>query len=157
MFSAIAKSVVAGAALSLALSAVAPQAAQAAEKSPLVMVDGEAPAEGGGKVWFNFMWPDNLKPQLEEKKLLLTIVGLLPYGAVWGPIVLLGQGFDLEWALPSIIYHVVGNVLWVVPYIGWTLGTLVWLAMNWIATQTMFANLNRPEIQVGGGDAPAGN
>lgn len=151
MFNVLAKSVVAGAALSLALGAVAPKAAQAAEKVPLVMQEGEAaPAEGGGKVWFNFMWPDNLKPQLEEKKMLLTIVGLIPYGSIWGPIVLLGQSFDLEWALPSIIWHVVGHVIWWIPYIGWTLGFLVLLAMNWIATQTMFANLNRPEIQVGG-------
>ena len=158
MFSAIAKSVVAGAALSLALSAVAPQAAQAAEKSPLVMVDGEAaPAEGGGKVWFNFMWPDNLKPQLEEKKIMLTIVGFLPFGSIWGPIVFLGQGFDMEWALPSIIWHVVGVIAWAFPYIGWYFGWIVYLAMGWIATQTMFANLNRPEITVGGGDAPAGN
>ncbi|MBI5498360.1 MAG: hypothetical protein HY904_25385 [Deltaproteobacteria bacterium] len=157
MFSAMAKTVVAGAALSLALSALAPAAAHAApQKAPLVMTEGEAApaAEGGGKVWFAFMWPDNLKPQLEEKKMLLTIVGLLPYGAVWGPIALLGQGFDLEWALPSLVWHIVGNVIWVVPYIGWTLGALVWLGMNWIATQTMFANLNRPEIQVGGGEAP---
>jgi hypothetical protein len=157
MFNAFAKSVVAGAALSLALSAAAPQAAQAAEKSPLVLTEGEAaPAEGGGKVWFNFMWPDNLKPQLEEKKMLLTIVGMLPWGSIWGPIVLLGQGFDLEWALPSIIFVVLGIICWAFPYIGWYFGWIGYLAMSWIATQTMFANLNRPEIQVGGGDAPAG-
>jgi hypothetical protein len=149
MISKLLKAVLVGSFLTLAFAAV-PAHATEAQKAPLVQVDDAA---GGGKVWFAFMWPDNLKPQLEEKKMLLTIVGLLPYGAIWGPIVLLGQGFDLEWALPSIIWHVVGNVLWCIPYIGWTLGSLVWLGMNWVATQTMFANLNRPEIQVGGGEA----
>ena len=151
MFSALAKTVVAGAALSLALGAMAPSAAKAAAvKAPLVQVDGEAPAaEAGGKVWFAFMWPDNLKPQLEEKKMLLTVVGLLPFGSIWGPIALLGQGFDLEWALPSIIYSAIAVSFWWVPFYGWVLWTLPALGINWIATQTMFANLNRPEVQVG--------
>lgn len=151
MFSALAKTVVAGAALSLALGAMAPSAAQAASvKAPLVQVADAAPApEAGGKVWFAFMWPDNLKPQLEEKKMLLTIVGLLPFGSVWGPIALLGQGFDLEWALPSIIYSAIAVSFWWVPFYGWVLWTLPALGINWIATQTMFANLNRPEVQVG--------
>ena len=142
MFSAIAKSVVAGAALSLALSAVAPKAAQAAEKSPLVMVDGEAaPMEAGGKVWFSFMWPDNLKPQLEEKKMMLTIVGFLPFGSVWGPIAFLGQGFDLEWALPSIIYSVIQCWAWWIPFYGWVFWTIPALIFGWLGTQAMFANL----------------
>jgi len=144
---------VATATLTMAFAAIAPTGAHATEAQKAPLVQTQDAAAGGGKVWFAFIWPDNLKPQLEEKKMLLTIVGLLPYGAVWGPIVLLGQSFDLEWALPSLIWHVVGNVLWLVPYIGWTLGSLVWLGMNWVATQTMFANLNRPEIQVGGGEA----
>jgi hypothetical protein len=149
MISKLLKAVLVGSFLTVAFADVAAHATEA-QKAPLVQVDDAA---GGGKVWFAFMWPDNLKPQLEEKKMLLTIVGLLPYGSIWGPIVLLGQGFDLEWALPSIIWHVVGNVLWCIPYVGWTLGTLVWLGFNWVATQTMFANLNRPEVQVGGGEA----
>jgi hypothetical protein len=154
MFSALMKSVLAGAALSVALSTAAPAAAHA--KAPLVMTEGEAPAAdlaGGGKVWFAFMWPETLKPQLEEKKMLLTVVGLLPFGSVWGPIALLGQGFDLEWALPSIIYSAIAVSWWWVPFYGWVLWTLPALAINWIATQTMFANLNRPEVTVGGGDA----
>ena len=116
MFSSLAKSVLAGAALSLALGAAAPKAAQAADKAPLVMVQDAAAAEGGGKVWFAFMWPDNLKPQLEEKKMLLTIIAVLfPMGGVWGPIALLGQGFDMEWALPPIIF----GIIQMVPYLGW--------------------------------------
>ncbi|MEW5855035.1 MAG: hypothetical protein AB2A00_40035 [Myxococcota bacterium] len=151
MFSALAKSVVAGAALSLALAAAPAKAAEkaplVAEKASVVLTEGEAaPAEGGGKVWFAFMWPDNLKPQLEEKKILLTAIGvLLPFGSVWGPIVLLGQPFDLEWALPSIVFHALGTAFYWVYYIPY-------LAGGWIATQCMFANLNRPEIQVGGGE-----
>lgn len=151
MFSALAKTVVAGAALSLALGAVAPAAAKAASvKAPLVQVaDAPAMPEAGGKVWFAFMWPDNLKPQLEEKKMLLTIVGLLPFGSVWGPIALLGQGFDMEWALPSIIFSAIAVSFWWVPFYGWVFWTIPALAINWIATQTMFANLNRPEVTVG--------
>lgn len=149
MFSSIVKSVLAGAALSLALGAMAPKAAQAAEKAPLVLVQDAPAADAGGKVWFAFMWPDNLKPQLEEKKMLLTLVGLAPWGSIWGPIVLLGQAFDLEWALPSLIWHSI-FIAWIwFPYIGWTLGWIGYFVMAWIATQTMFANLNRPEIKVG--------
>jgi hypothetical protein len=148
MFSTLAKSVLAGAALSLALGAAAPKAAQAADKAPLVMVQ-DAAAEGGGKVMFAFIWPDNLKPQLEEKKMLLTVIGLVPFGSIIGPIALLGQGFDMEWALPSIIFSVIGVSLWWVPWLGWVFWTPVMLACNWIATQVMFANLNRPEIKVG--------
>lgn len=157
MFSALAKSVVAGAALSLAISAVAPAAAKAApQKAPLVMTEGEAaPAEGGGKVWFAFMWPDNLKPQLEEKKMLLTICGLFFFGSIWGPIALLGQSFDMEWALPSIIFSVIAFVwpFFFIPFFGWVSWFFWHLGWNWIATQVMFANLNRPEITIGGGEA----
>lgn len=149
MFSALAKSVLAGAALSLALGAVAPKAAYAAEKAPLVLVqDAAAPAEGGGKVWFAFKWPDNMKPQLEEKKLLLTIIGVLFVGwggGIWGPILLLGQSFDMEWALPVIVYTVLSYPGACFFYIGYFI-------VGWLGTQVMFANLNRPEIQVGGGE-----
>ena len=62
---------------------------------------------------------------------------------------LLGQGFDLEWALPSIIFSAVAVSFWWVPFYGWVFWTIPALAINWIATQTMFANLNRPEVTVG--------
>ena len=146
MFATITKAVFAGSLLSLALAATPASAAESV-KAPLVMVD-EAPAvdAGGGKVWFAFMWPENLKPQLEEKKMLLTIVGLLPFGAVWGPIALLGQGFDMEWALPPLIFSIIG-------FFGYWAYVLPGVVIGWFATQVMFANLNRPEITVGGGEA----
>ena len=142
------KSLVSASVLSLAVVALAPAAAHAAQpvKAPLVLAQDAPAAAGGGKVWFAFMWPENLKPQLEEKKMLLTIVGLLPFGAVWGPIALLGQGFDMEWALPPLIFSIIG-------FFGYWAYVLPGVVIGWFATQVMFANLNRPEITVGGGDA----
>ena len=155
MFATITKAVFAGSLLSLALAATPASAAESV-KAPLVMVD-EAPAvdAGGGKVWFAFMWPENLKPQLEEKKMLLTICGLFFFGSIWGPIALLGQSFDMEWALPSIIFSVVAFIwpFFFIPFFGWVSWFFWHLGWNWIATQVMFANLNRPEISIGGGEA----
>ena len=118
--------------------------------------DGEK--AGGGKKWFSFWFPEGLKPQIEEKKWVLTVVGFVfspVFGAIWAPMVVLGVPFDLEWALPSIIYTVVADALLCTIVVGWFpwIGWLFYVAMlgtsavlEWISVQTMIANINRPEI-----------
>jgi hypothetical protein len=112
----------------------------------------------GGKKWFSFWFPENLKAQIEEKKWLLLLVGFVfspVFGAIWSPMVLLGVPFDMEWALPSIIYTVIADVLLCTIVVGWFpwIGWLFYVAMlasstllEWISVQTMIANINRPEV-----------
>jgi hypothetical protein len=131
MLTSFAKFALTAAMLSLALTATAAHAAPSTSK-PVQSSADAAPAPG--KVWFAYMFPENLKPQLEEKKMMLAVVGsLLPFGSLWGPMVFLKTSFDMEWALPVIVWSVLFPV--------------------WLAPMVMFANLNRPEIAVGEADA----
>lgn len=170
----------------LCLGAV-PQVAHA-QASPLVVVgqdDGQnaggftevkkrkssddGDSDGGGKKWFAFWFPDDLKPELEEKKWALAIVGMLfgaVGGALWAPLVLGGATFDLEWALPSLIYSILCTAfsfIWILsifPYIGWYT-FWIWFPLSFIggivfaglAVFTGIANLNRPEIELDAGDS----
>lgn len=114
--------------------------------------EAEAPATAsGGKVWFSLMGPDELRPELEDKAMLLDIVSFLffPIGAgIWAPMLLVGASFDMEWALPVIVYTAASVVcFWV---LGWWTGItfLLGFAVDWIGTEVMMENLNRPEIKL---------
>lgn len=139
------------------MAAAAPAHASEAQVMPLVAASQHSPvtavddAPAGGKKWFAFMPPEGLKPVLEEKKILMIIVGFLFNsigGNIWGPMVFAGAGFDMEWALPSIVWLAVE---WVAIVTGcfvvvtWIIGPIA----AWIGTMTTLANLNRPEIALG--------
>lgn len=121
--------------------------------------------DGTERRWFALWFPDEFRPELQDKWLLIAIFGGLfglVGGSVWAPILLAGASFDLEWALPSIIYNVValcflalGVAGWAFPYIGWYFGWVLFLAMQvvawgmvWLAVQAALANLNRPDIEL---------
>lgn len=65
---------------------------------------------------------------------------------------LLGQPFDLAWALPPLVYQVAGALLFAlfwIPVVGWVLIAVAYLAGSWLGGVGMFANLNRPDVTVG--------
>lgn len=139
--------------------------------APLVSVSSPAPvthvadaapaAEEGGKKWFAFKLPENMKPELEEKKILLLLVSILfsSYGGnILGPILLSGAAFDMEWAGPSLLWLALewgwlgfclpGIAFYFVGLIPFIVGEI---AIIWIGAATTLTNLNRPEIKLGKG------
>jgi pimeloyl-ACP methyl ester carboxylesterase len=117
---------------------------------------GARPASTGRK-WFAVFYPGDLRRPLRDHKRLLTVLGFLPMGAVWGPMLILEKGFDTEWALPPLVAQtppccmgLACAPLWGTPWLlpCHALGCCVTLVGQGIATQLMFANLNRPDIEV---------
>jgi len=122
----------------------------------------EAAEEDDGKIWIAFFNGDYQKPILEERAFLIDLVSFFFFevgGGIWGPMLLAGAPFDMEWAMPVLVWmgvcwaFTVGGV-----FLSWTgVGLLCWIGVfvsAWIGTEVALANLDRPSVKLGD-DAPA--
>ena len=93
------------------------------------------------------LWATGLPPNLAGKRGILSLVGFLPFGGVWGPILIGGVPFEWRWAFLPTAYYLVPCIVAFIPY-GWICALPTGLAMSWLATQVALAN-----IGAGAGDS----
>lgn len=145
-------------------SPVAALAGEPARHVPLLHTAAaeDAPADGKtDKVWFTFFGTDYQKPILQERGFLIDMVGFFFFeigGAIWGPMLLAGAPFDMEWVGPTLVYLIVAWVCTALAILFcWTvLGLFLFIpafAAAWIGTEVALANLDRPEVKLEG-EAP---
>ncbi|MEW5847958.1 MAG: hypothetical protein AB2A00_04050 [Myxococcota bacterium] len=104
------------------------------------------------RVWLSFSLPSVLKPELQQYKEELAVASFLPFGALWGPMLILGQELTLDWSLPLVLPQAGCAILMalaLVPVIGWVTALPTYAFLSWLCARTLVANLNRPDVAIG--------